>query len=64
MAVKGVQYLKDNYNVEVNEIINDGDSRAYNALLEAFDWFIKKYYCINHLLKNLKGHLIELRENE
>lgn len=33
MAVKGVKELKENHEIEVNEIINDGDSRSYNALI-------------------------------
>ena len=43
MAVKGVTFIKDNYDIEINEIINDGDSRSYNALLTNCTWFIKKY---------------------
>ena len=51
MAVKGVQYIKENYDVEVNEIINERDSRSYqyNALIGSIYWFIKKHPCLNHL---------------
>ena len=33
MAVRGINFLKDNLDIEVNEIINDWDSRSYYAIL-------------------------------
>lgn len=43
MAVQGLKFIKDTYGIEINEIINDGDSRSYNACLLECDWWIKKY---------------------
>lgn len=38
LAVNGVKQIKDKYDIEINEIINDGDSRSYNALLLSCSW--------------------------
>ena len=33
MALNGIKYLKENYDIKLKEIINDGDSRSYSALI-------------------------------
>ena len=60
LVVDGIKELFEKYEIEINEIVNDGYSRAYYALIENFDWYIKKWQCLNHLLKNSKGKLYDL----
>jgi len=41
-------------------MIADGDSNLYKFLRDNIDWGMTKRECINHLLKNYKGKLMEL----
>jgi len=62
MAIRGVQYLAEQFDLHCDCAILDGDSNTFKKLRDNFDWTIIKKECLNHLMKNYKGRLLELQK--
>ncbi len=52
MAVRGVEFLAETYDIHCDCIIADGDSSMFKKLRDNVDWTITKKECVNHLIKN------------
>lgn len=62
LVVQLVGDLNKKHDLHVIEIISDGDTKAYNALRNHFKWYIHKWNCLNHLIKNSSNRLHELKK--
>ena len=60
LALISLKNLSDNYNIQGNKLIADGDSSLFKKLIDNLGWAIIKYECINHLIRNYKGNLIDI----
>lgn len=57
LALRLVKKLDEEYNINAIEVISDGDTKAYNTLVKNCDWYIKKWNCLNHMIKNSTSNL-------
>lgn len=48
----------------MNEVIIDNDSSLYKAIRDNFDHYVKKISCLNHKIKNIKGNIINLKNDK
>ena len=64
LAVKLIRDLNKNHDQHVLAVISDGDTKAYNALRNNFKWYIQKWNCLNHLIKNASNRMYELKKQQ
>ena len=63
LALRSLNKLSDEYDLHGIKFIADGDSTLFSKLWDNLDWSIVKVECLNHLIKNYKGNLIEARDS-
>ena len=64
LAVRALESLSKEYDIHGVTLISDGDSTLYARLRDELDWTIIKHECTNHLIKNYKSNLYQLKSHK
>jgi hypothetical protein len=65
IVVEGFNYLYAQYGIKIINFIGDGDSNVFFSIQTQVPYGkqVKKFECMNHIMKNLHSHLLDIKSN-